>query len=188
MKDLKLDFKVTSANHLVSKIIDLARWTPLPVVVDPIVAANFVGDALYAIGENVYLSVSRFSNAKFERGENGPYITGIVWAVTEGAVRRATLLQTESDKSPDDAVAPNEFLPEQGNCSYMQILSALKSSKRKVCQETTVYRIALDGAFVHRLIETEDFKFYFRGQADDPSEFPYAVLRKLRASPTVHGS
>ena len=37
------------------------------------------------------------------------------------------------------------------------------------------YRIATDGAFIHKVIEGNGFKFYFRDKEERPDEKPYAI-------------
>jgi hypothetical protein len=76
---------------------------------------------------------------------------------------------------------PAEFLPSGGTvtATYGEILRGLKNDKPRICQETASYRIASDGRFIHRRIETECFEFLFRNPEHDDSEPPYAIIRKL---------
>lgn len=97
----------------------------------------------------------------------------------DGGPLRAALMHVEDDEGTV-GLPPNELLPEgSDNGSYGVFLRMLKSTTR-ILQETAVYRIASDGAFVHRQIETEEQIFFFRSPASDLDETPYASLWKYR--------
>lgn len=78
------------------------------------------------------------------------------------------------------ATIPKVFLPEKSGSTYGDILKTLKLENPKVLQETASYRIATDGDFVHRMIETEGVSFFFRNRKLHNNEKPYAIVRNLR--------
>lgn len=134
-----------------------------------------MGTALYRIELGKYFYLTKFG------GENnsvsGPFLSGIFFAPDDGTILRATARNVEADTG-SKLIFPAGLLPNDVKHDYTSILMWLKSMKPKVCQEVGVYRIASDGLFIHRMIETEKFTFYFRGREDNRSENPYGVLYK----------
>lgn len=136
-----------------------------------------LADRLLKVSEQLYVLLTPYQGG-LKRGPDGPYITGVVWAVDESAVRRALLMDIEADQL-FDAVMPSEFLQRGQGPTYAELLSAAKRSE--VCFETAVYRIATDGAFIHQKIETESMIYFFRSPLHDPELKPYAAMCKLPA-------
>jgi len=81
------------------------------------------------------------------------------------------------------AEPPGDFLPPGSRAAYGEIVAALQSTKASPCHERAEYRIAVDGKFVHRVIETDAYTYYFRHLRDDQHEPPYAILVRLQRSP-----
>jgi hypothetical protein len=77
------------------------------------------------------------------------------------------------------AVPPDTMLLAPGCLTYGEILAELKTDKHGGCTEYADYRIANDGAFVHRAIDGKQFKVFFRSSEDDDSETPYAIQYRL---------
>ena len=160
-------------------ILSIKKWTPMAEVVGVRDDSAFLGKALYKIQNCQYLQLSQFKGPNFFKDDTAPYVTGVYLISDDGAARRLTALAIEED-SGGSLVLPREVLPESSVAEYGSILMGLKRMKA-VCQETAAYRIAIDGKFVHRTIETDRYVFYFRGNADDDLERPYAVLCKLQS-------
>ncbi|MBK8525513.1 MAG: hypothetical protein QG584_1866 [Pseudomonadota bacterium] len=161
-------------------LVCLPRGTRLSDVVQQPCEDAFLSPSIYRIGAGIYLRASQFRPGSLEKDPSGPFVTGIVLAAGDGSARRALLMDIESDDGKTMSV-PASFLPSGGVAAttYGEILRGLKKEKPRVCQETAAYRIALDGRFIHRMIETERFLFLFRSSEHDDSEAPYAVVRKL---------
>lgn len=161
-------------------LVCLPRGTRLSDVVQQPYADKYLSSSIYRLGGGMYLNISPFRPGSLEKDPSGPFVTGIVLAAGDGAVRRALLMDIESDDGETMSV-PVDFLPSGGvvAATYGEILHGLKSNKPKVCQETAAYRIATDGRFIHRLIETERYSFFFRSPEHNDSEAPYAIMRKL---------
>ena len=161
-------------------LVRLPRGTRLSEVVEQPCTDAFLAPSIYRMDAEIYLRLSLFRPGSLEKDPSGPFVNGIVLAANDGAVRRALLMDIESDDGEAISI-PADFLP--SSCVtvtiYGEILRCLKDEKPKFCQETAEYRIATDGRFIHRMIETERFLFLFRSPEHDDSEVPYAVIRKL---------
>jgi hypothetical protein len=97
-----------------------------------------------------------------------------------GAARRAILEDVESDVILKNAVPPDPVLLEPGGTNYDRIVMCLAASGNPFV-ETADYRIARDGAFIHRCISSFGRDFYFRSKEKDPQERPYAIKYRLKA-------
>lgn len=163
----------------IEALISLRKYVRLIDLVIPIDPAAFLGKSLYRLDDGIYLQTSRFKSKDLLETPDAPFITGILFAPDDGSAQRITQFSIEDDAgallSVPDGVFPGKARPEYGS-----ILSQLRHMNPKVCQESASYRIAIDGKFVHRTIETEGYTFYFRGAAHDNEEPPYAVLYKLK--------
>ncbi|MCZ4324659.1 hypothetical protein [Pseudomonas anguilliseptica] len=163
--------------NLIENLLRYPKWSPLAGVVEVIDQISFISANIYKLSDNLYLRLTP-SNAFFENGPDAPYVTAIIWAVSDGAVLRLSEAKIESDIG-GVLEPPKEILPAVSEATYGEIISYFKNFPPKVCQEKASYRIATDGAFIHRVIETEGFLFAFRSPAHDSSEKPYAIIKKL---------
>jgi hypothetical protein len=107
-----------------------------------------------------------------------PFAIGVLCVPDAGAARRVSALAIEEDSGAPLAL-PADFLPEGATPQYGAILAGLRRMQCRACLESATYRIATDGRFIHRTIETERNKYFFRTAAHDEQEPPYAVLYKL---------
>ncbi|MBN6207493.1 hypothetical protein JYK21_13545 [Ralstonia pickettii] len=168
----------------IERLITLEKGASLADVVGHIDPMAFLGKSLYRVGEGVYLQASQFKDLALTHNPNAPFVTGVLFTPDDGAARRISVLAIEEDQGAP-LMAPPGVLPEGSACSYAAILAALKRAEPKVCLETASYRIATDGKFVHRTIETELYTFYFRASKHSDLEQPYALLYKLQPSGRV---
>ncbi len=159
-------------------VLALKKWTPLSDAVKQIAPAAFLGKSLYRLGNGLYLYLTPFRLGNFGSDPAAPFLSGVFCTPDDGAAKRITALDVEADSgillNPPSALLPSDSAPEYG-----AILAGLKKMNPKVCQETASYRIASDGRFVHRTIETERFTYYFRHAEHDDHEPPYAILYKF---------
>lgn len=158
-----------------NNLFHLKKFTPLSEVAERIDADDYLCDSLYRIESGLYLYLTKFGASSAEYA--GPFLSGLFCAPDDGSIMRATALDVEKDVGIL-LVPPVGFLPPEVIPEYGIILDWLKSMRPKVLQEAASYRIASDGRFVHRTIETEKYTFYFRGASDDNNERPYAILYK----------
>ena len=158
-------------------ILAIRKWASLESTVCGIDTSAFEGRSLYRVSSTLFLSLSKV-RIDHASAAVGPYVTGVLWAPDRSAARRAMDLAIEEDLGIQ-ASPPTEMLPPHSSSEYVEILAGLKKMGAKVCQETASYRIAIDGIFVHRSIETERYTFYFRSPKDDRYEQPFAILCKL---------
>lgn len=151
----------------------LRCWTPLSEVTH---SATPLGSGLYGIGQGQYL-IAVPHNDRFERNERGPFVTAVLWAETNGAAKRAKLMQIETDDSQGPSPTPDDLLPEHAR-TYGEIVAVLKRRGEEF-QEYAEYRVATDGAFVHRTIEAFPYSFFFRKVEHDASDSCYAIQYTL---------
>lgn len=157
----------------INDLISLKKLTPLSAAVGKIEPVAFLGKSLYRLGGGIYFYLTKFGGSNSE----GPFLSGLFCAPDDGAMMRVTAMDIDED-SGSILTPPSGFLPPEVAPQYGTILNWLKSMRPKVCQESASYRIASDGLFVHRTIETEKYTVYFRGANDDDHERPYAILYK----------
>ena len=162
------------------ELVLLPRGIPFSEVIKEPCQDAFLSESAYRIADGVYLQISSFPLGSLEEDPSGPFVYGIILAASDGAIRRAFLMEIESDDGKTLDV-PAKFLPSGGAvaATYGEILRGIKNDKPKTCFETASYRIATDGRFIHRMIETERFAFFFRKPEHDDAEPPYAIIRKL---------
>ena len=161
------------------EIVLLPKWTPFSRVVKSVSSDRLLGQCLYRLEKDIYLCSSIFKGPTLETSPPETFLTGVLWAVDEGAARRAVLYDIEADCG-FQTEAPRDFLPEGALPIYRDILESLQQRDHKIYPEIAVYRAATDGRLVHRMIETKREAFYFRSADRSDLESPYAVVRKLR--------
>lgn len=159
-------------------LLALKKGTPLETAVECVDPSAFLGKSLYRLGDGIYFYLSPFRSGNLGVDPAAPFLTGVFCMPDDGAAKRVTALEIEADHGTL-LYPPKSFLPVESAPEYGAILTGLKKMKPKVCQETASYRIASDGLFVHRTIETERFTYYFRHADHDNHEPPYAILYKF---------
>lgn len=159
-------------------LLTTKKWTSLIDVLGGIRDESFVGTSLYRVDDTIYLYLSKFRLESSKDESIGPYVSGILFAPDDGAAKRVSMSMIEEDLGRH-LLPPAILYLRDSEFRYSDILSNLKRTHPKACQESASYRIATDGQFIHRKIETESCTYYFRSVVDDPSEPPYAILKKL---------
>lgn len=156
-----------------NRLTELRSWTPLTEVSS---AAERVGDLLFRVGPMQYVIAVPY-NERFERTENAPFVTILLWAPTDGAAKRAKLMEIEAD---DLAVSPppEVLLPKSASSTYGSIVQTLRKGGSPV-EEWADYRVAKDGAFVHRTLSAPPHAFHFRSREEDQGEPCYAINYRL---------
>jgi hypothetical protein len=112
-----------------------------------------------------------------------PIILGLLWATSKGAALRAFNSLIEADDG-SAVQLPGYIFPAADVITYGALVSYLRSSDA-TCLESASYRVMLDGAFIHKSIQSRGCTFFFRGQSIDEQETPYAVLHSDRSSHAV---
>lgn len=113
---------------------------------------------------------------------DAPFLTCVIWAQSAGAARRAMNSAIEDDREMNGSWPPQELLPKDGVLTYGDILRAVKSECPESVMETASYRVASDGAFIHKSISARlhdgRYEYYFRSPKIFDEERPYAVSFK----------
>lgn len=157
-------------------LISLKKNTPLSEIVKHIDAEAYLGNSLYKIEAGIYFYLTKFGVGA-GGGPKEESLSGLYMAPDDGAILRATAYKIEED-SGSKLTVPIGFFPQNLNLEYGCILEWLKNMRPRVCRESATYRIASDGLFVHRKIETEKYTIYFREKKHNNRERPYAILYK----------
>ncbi len=155
-----------------ARLLAVPRWSPLAALG---VEAVGLGGTLYKISSGAYLTcVQHDAQLHPVRGH---LLTAVWWAASDGAARRAQLMEIEAD----DLVVeppPDALLPQAGSHTYGSIIRALRDTGRAF-DEWADYRIAKDGAFVHRTLNAPPHAFHFRRPEEDRSDACYAIQYRL---------
>ena len=157
-----------------NRLKELRCWTPL-VQVSP--SAERLGDGLFRLDPTQYVIAVPY-NEQFERTDRAPFVTILLWAETDGAAKRAKLMDIEADEK-SHVTPPAELLLPGQSVAYGDIVKELRRGQHGTYQETASYRIAKDGAFVDRNIATPILSFHFRKREDDPTDRCYAIQYRL---------
>ncbi len=156
------------------EFIRIREWSPLASLN---IDMEIIIEGRYKISDNQYL-LSSPCNKDFIDAANGPFVTALVWACSEGAFRRVYLAEIEKDDG-NIVSPPDEILPEAGKYTYRKIHEGLVKLNCKGILETASYRIATDGAFLNRSIESEIASYHFRGREYDDEEEPFVITWNL---------
>ena len=130
-----------------------------------------VEQTLFKIGDQQYaFTVPR--NRALEKAPEAPFITAVIWASDDGAAQRASMKAIEED-GLSVSEPPRELLPDSQARTYSELVAILR--KMGTVREYATYRIASDGAFVHRVVESGNHSYFFRGRDAKADELPYAI-------------
>lgn len=140
-----------------------------------------IEDDFFKIDDQSYLITAAYKDMSLVVVPGGPFLMTLLWACNEGAARKAHLSGIEEDTNQKTLQPPQALLPRGLSCTYGDILQDLKTLRGRDPLEHASYRIAKDGAFIHRVIETKEFSFYFRSPKHDDQEQPYAIKYSLQA-------
>ncbi|WP_137936090.1 hypothetical protein [Chitinivorax sp. B] len=162
----------------IQDVFAIKRWTPISDLTSSGNSFDKLGNSLYIAGENIYILVSPYKEGCLVSNPQAPFIAGILWACEPGAALRAITMEIEEDKGSVVPI-PISFLPNSCLPTYGAIRDTLMEIMPNGCIEAGSYRIASDGAFVHRKLDSREYTFFFRNPKGGESEEPYAALYKL---------
>jgi hypothetical protein len=172
------DLQVAQVSATWDELKRIPAWTPLTALRN---STRHLSGTLFQLAPNKYL-ICPPSNERFEKKAGVPgFIAALLWAQHEGAARRAVLMDVESDHSQPPSFhepAPEELLPPGATDTYGSILAALRMRERQFL-ESAAYRIAKDGALVHRNTSAAPYAFFFRNRKDDDGDRCYAIEYRL---------
>ena len=158
---------------------NIAAWTPVTALQR---STRHLGGTLFQLSATQYL-ICPPSNERFERPPGIPgFIAALLWTQYEGAARRAILMEVEADKPelrPVPGPPPPELLLLGTEDTYGSIIAELRSERHGEFLESATYRVAKDGAFIHRNISAAPHTFFFRSRRDDDSDRCYAIEYRL---------
>lgn len=137
-----------------------------------------IGENLYKISDEQYLMANSLRHLPGEGKPEGPFIMSILWASSDGSARRAYFHDIEHD---DGAILPPppELLPHPAASRCGEIVEKLEEMGLSTTEEAD-YRVIPDGAFVHRVIDSEIAKYYFRSRKSMDDEPPFAIQWRLK--------
>ncbi|MFC3680297.1 hypothetical protein [Bacterioplanoides pacificum] len=134
-------------------------------VVDSICDSHILSSKLYKYSDDIYLITSSKN-----------IVRSFLWADSDEAARRAVEMNIEAYSGPVNN-NPVGIIQGLDDYSYEGISDWLKHQGENY-QESAAYRIAVDGSFIHKKIETEKYSFLFLGEKVDPSDKVYAIVFK----------
>jgi hypothetical protein len=165
------------------QLMIIPEWTPMRDLDFPM---RELQEKLHQFTETVYGMTMPYKRITSDRVQDGPFLTAVLWACSEGAARRVGLREIESDDgiiiSP-----PSELLPYRDGPTYEAIEHGLRSLGCTGVAEHIGYRFLPDGAFVHRSIDSAEACYYFRSRREDDGELPYAIQWNLKGIPEGWG-
>ncbi len=158
-----------------SQLINIPRWTQVSELGFGVYP---VRDTLFQVRVNCYL-IAVPHNQQLQTFAGANFVTGLLWAESEGAALRAALKEIEVDHRIVGVAPPRELLLAEHCLTYGEVINFLKSTNEESYTEVAAYRVG-DGAFVHREIHAPKLHFYFRHLNEERDENPYAILRQLQ--------
>lgn len=138
-------------------------------------AVNVVDKFIAQIDTNLFLLLTKYGPNLTLLHE--PVIHSLAWATSVGALRRVVHMEVESDEGL--LTSPPLSLVFGTSPTYGMIQAECKVRWPSSTLETASYRIASDGKFSCRNIETPAASFHFRSAIYDNNESPFAIKRKL---------
>jgi hypothetical protein len=156
------------------------QGTPMSSIVATHDAGAFYSPKVYRFAPGIYMTFSDRMPRTAELNPDGLCLVSMLIAPDDSAVRRVT---TKHDIEGDAGLIlepPEALLPKGATPSYGAILRGLEIKNGKGSLEAAVYRIASDGLFVFRKIETPDYVYFFRGREDSNGEVPFAIRHKFK--------
>lgn len=142
-------------------------WKPLSRLPEQ---ATPVTENIYQVGAAYLLTVPYFKD--FTPSEE-PVITLVIWALSVGALKRAFNFDIEED----DGVSgepPQEMLLAPGATTWETIRDAGEVQCIQFTDSAS-YRIATDGASIHRQLGSRSYSAYFRSRHDTHTECSYVI-------------
>jgi|GEM_PF-5721754 len=163
------------------KALSYKQGTPMASIVTTLSDDAFYSPKVCRFAPGIYMTFSDRMPRTAEINPEGLCLISMLIAPDDSAVRRVT---TKHDIEGDAGAlleVPEELLPTGATPSYGAILRGLEIKNGKGSLEAAVYRIASDGLFVYRKIETPDYVYFFRGREDSNGEAPFAIRYKFTA-------
>lgn len=160
-------------------LLALPVWSRLD---DLRISTTKLSDSLRKIEDCKYLLV--VDTDVNGNSSGGPFVTMAVWGESDSAALRAVDGALEADVEHCGAVIPPEELLPVGPHEYQAIITALKKRGEPVL-ESGEYRIASDGAFLHKIVRASFVAYYFRSAARIWRESPFAITHRIGSAATA---
>jgi hypothetical protein len=129
-----------------------------------------VSGNLYQVGGAFVFTVGRYGDFSLA-GE--PIISMVIWAPSQGSVLRAFEMNIEADDGKE-GVIPLDMRLADNAITFESIRSAGKFQGFDF-MESASYRVLVDGAFIHRQLQSKTYRAYFRSRHNRLKEKPYAI-------------
>ncbi len=129
------------------------------------------------IDSNVFLLLTKFGPDLSALSERE--VTHVIWATSPGAICRVLDLAIEADD--EVSLVPPLEMTFGAAPEYSALLASCKERWPSATLETASYRIASDGKFICRKIETRGVAYYFRQPEHNDKEVPFVIQHRLPA-------
>jgi len=147
----------------------LSGWPPLD---DLFPDARPLHDSLYHVGEEQYAFVSDVDQQFTPDQPGRPFVTLLLWAATDEAARRCTLVEPQA-QVPRTSKVPPAVLLLGSDGRYSSLLETKVVRGVGNLAEQAIYDNS--GNFVHKVIAIKGFSFYFIERVVTDDEMPYAI-------------
>ncbi len=138
-------------------------------------AVAVVDEFIAQVDSNTFLLLTKYGADLSVLPE--PVVHSVAWAASVGALRRVVKMEIESDEGIITNPPSSFFFGTSP--AYGETQAECKARWPSCTLETASYRIATDGKFICRTIETPATSFHFRSLSHDNNERPFVIKRKL---------
>lgn len=139
---------------------------PMAVLIEPLLAQ---------LDSNTFLVLSKYGPDLAPLAE--AEVVRLAWAVSQGALRRVLNQEIEADRGGVSPPPPEMTFGV--DATYESLRALVRERWPQCCIETASYRVATDGQFVCRNIETPQVSFHFRSPQPSASDSPIAIQHRL---------
>ena len=158
-----------------SQVFALKGWLSLRTLSTP---PQRLDADVVKLGDNMYAPAVPYNELLDTEDPGVPYAGLVLWASSDGAARRALEMDIESDDQVEGVLPPADLAVHLHGNTYGEI-KARAALARAEPNEHAAYRIARDGAFVHKSVDVNNVTYYFRGRRAKSKERPFAIAIRL---------
>lgn len=162
-----------------SQLKRLPKWISIS---DIDLSYDMISPALFRVAPAAYVvAVDAPRGGRIK--EDGPFLSMIAWAESDGAAKRMVNFDIEGDQADaEQHSSPPEAMLYHGCRTFGELIRRLREKGLTNYVYNGSYRISTDGKFVFRQVSGKDlegFRYYFRSPDDDYSEKPFAISYRL---------
>jgi hypothetical protein len=154
----------------------ITKFTSWPRLQDLPWATTWIAEGLLQIEPGTYAFSVPYDLALRPVEPDNPYVTMFICCADASASRRVMLFDIEGDRGlPLDNVPQTLW---SGEPACYRVVRETWATQKRTYRETGRYRIASDGIFIDRVLQSGQLKFFFRHVSGE-SEMAYAVSYSL---------